>query len=43
MKSYAITLPCGRQFSYITDTPLAELAAAIFERFRVYPVSVKEL
>jgi hypothetical protein len=43
MKSYQVTIPGLAPFTYITDTPLAELAAAIFERFRVYPVSVTEL
>ena len=43
MKAYKVTMPCGRQFSYITDTPLAELAAAIVERFGVEPIRITEL
>jgi hypothetical protein len=43
MKAYKVTLPCGRQFSYITDTPFAELAGAIFERFGVEPISIERL
>jgi hypothetical protein len=43
VKAYKVTLPCGRSFSYITDTPFAELAAAIFERFGVEPIEIKAL
>jgi hypothetical protein len=43
MKSYQITLPTGRPFTYITEEPAANIAAAIKERFRVFPVFVKEL
>lgn len=43
MKSYAIQLPSGQKFTCITDTPADEVAEAIRERFRVYPVSVADL
>ena len=43
MKAYQITIPGYKAFTYITDTPFAELAAAIRERFGVYPVSVTSL
>ena len=43
MKSYAITLPSGQKFTIVTDTPADEVAEAIFERFRVVPVSVVDL
>ena len=43
MKSYAIQLPSGQRFTCITDTPADEVAAAIWERFRVMPASVADL
>jgi hypothetical protein len=43
MKSYQITLPTGLPFTYITEEPASNIAAAILERFRVLPVAVKEL
>ena len=43
MKAYQITIPGYAAFTYITDTPLAELAAAIVERFSVEPVSIEGL
>ncbi len=43
MKSFKITMPCGRAFTMITEEPAANIAAAIRERFRVLPVLVKEL
>lgn len=43
MKAYKITLPCGRAFTCVTDEPEQGLPAAIFERFRVYPVEVQKL
>ena len=43
MKSYAITMPSGHKFTIVTDTPVDEVAEAIRERFRVYPVSVVAL
>jgi hypothetical protein len=43
MKSYAITIPSGDKFTITTDTHEDEVAEAILERFRVYPVSVVDL
>ena len=43
VKSYAITLPSGQRFTIVTDTPADEVAAAIRERFRVYPIEVVAL
>ena len=43
MKSYAIKLPSGDKFTIVTDTPADEVAEAIRERFRVYPISVVDL
>jgi hypothetical protein len=43
VKAYKVTLPCGRSFSYITDTPFAELAAAVKERFGCDAVEIKAL
>jgi hypothetical protein len=33
MKAYQIKLETGRAFTYITDEPACNIAAAIFERF----------
>jgi hypothetical protein len=43
VKAYQITIPGHKAFTYITDTPFAELAAAIFERFGVEPIEIKGL
>lgn len=43
MKSYKITLPCGRQFTCITYEPERDVPAAILERFGVMPVNVTAL
>ena len=43
MKSYSITLPSGQKFTIVTDTPADEVAEAIRERFRAYPVLVVDL
>jgi hypothetical protein len=43
MKAYQITLPTGRPFTYITEEPAANIAAAVLERFRVAPVAVVAL
>jgi len=43
VKAYQITIPGYAAFTYITDTPLAELAAAIVERFGVEPIRITEL
>jgi hypothetical protein len=43
MKSFKITMPCGRAFTMITEEPASNIAAAIFERFRVLPVAVVAL
>ena len=43
MKSYAITLPSGQKFTIVTDTPADEVAEAIRERFRCYPIEVVAL
>ena len=40
MKSFKITMPCGRAFTMITEEPSANIAAAIRERFRVLPFKV---
>jgi hypothetical protein len=43
MKAYQVAIPGYAAFTYITDTPLAELAAAIRERFRCEPIEIKAL
>jgi len=43
VKAYQITIPGYAAFTYITDTPLAELVAAIVERFGVEPIRITEL
>lgn len=43
MKSYKITMPCGRAFTMITEEPAINIAAAIVERFRVLPLNVVAL
>jgi hypothetical protein len=43
VKSFKITMPCGRAFTMITEEPAANIAAAILERFMIFPVLIKEL
>jgi hypothetical protein len=43
MKAYKVTLPSKKHFTCLTDTPLIELNAAIFERFGVWPDKIESL
>ena len=43
MRSYKITLSNNKAFTCITDEPVENIPAAIFERFGVWPVSVVAL
>jgi hypothetical protein len=43
VKAYQVTIPGFKAFTYITDTPLADLPAAIQERFRCEPITIKAL
>jgi hypothetical protein len=43
MKSYKITMQKGLPFAYITEENPENIAAAIFERFRAWPVEVLAL
>jgi len=43
MKSYKITMQTGLSFAYITEEKPENIAAAIFERLRAWPVEVLAL
>lgn len=43
MKAYKITMQTGLSFAYITEEDADNIAAAIFERFRAWPVEVVKL
>lgn len=43
MKAYKITMQAGLSFAYITEEDADNIAAAIFERFRAWPVEVVKL
>jgi hypothetical protein len=40
MNSYQITLPNHRPFTMLSDAAPEEIPAAVFERFRVWPIRV---